>query len=107
MLREPGDRMVLGPTADGGYYLIGLKQPHSHLFADVPWGTATVAQTTRHRAAEVGLTVLELPEWYDIDDAESFGWLRAEIAGNPGRFRNGGKALATRALLSRHSGTAS
>jgi uncharacterized protein len=107
MLREPGDRMVLGPAADGGYYLIGLKQPHSHLFADVPWGTATVAQTTRHRAAEVGLAVLELPEWYDIDDAESLGWLRAEIAGNPGRFRNGGAALATRALLSRHSGTAS
>jgi uncharacterized protein len=106
MLRGPGDRMVLGPAADGGYYLIGLKQPHSHLFADIAWGTATVAQTTRLRAAEVGLAVLELPEWYDIDDAESLGWLRAEIAGSPGRFRNGGKALATRALMSKHSGTA-
>src|SRR6516164_3993032 len=32
-LREPGDRMVLGPASDGGYYLIGLKHPHKHLFA--------------------------------------------------------------------------
>jgi len=106
MLRQSGDRMVLGPAADGGYYLIGLKQPHAHLFADVAWGTATVAQTTRQRAAEIGLAVVELPEWYDVDDAETLDWLRAEVAGNPGRFRNGGKALATRALMSRHGGTA-
>ncbi|MBX9840190.1 MAG: TIGR04282 family arsenosugar biosynthesis glycosyltransferase [Xanthobacteraceae bacterium] len=104
MLRQPGDRMVLGPAADGGYYLIGLKQPHAHLFADIAWGTATVAQSTRRRAAEVGLAVAELPEWYDIDDAETLDWLRAELAGNPGRFRNGGKAPATRALLAKLAG---
>jgi glycosyltransferase A (GT-A) superfamily protein (DUF2064 family) len=36
LLRRPGDRMVLGPAADGGYYLIGLKHPHRHLFTGVP-----------------------------------------------------------------------
>ena len=106
MLRQPGDRIVLGPAADGGYYLIGLKHPHSHLFGNIAWGTATVAQTTRQRAAELGLAVVELPEWYDIDDAETLGWLRAEIAGHPGRFRDGGRALATRALISKQSGSA-
>jgi glycosyltransferase A (GT-A) superfamily protein (DUF2064 family) len=58
MRGPPGDRIVLGPAADGGYYLIGLKQPHAHLFADIAWGTATVAQTTRRRAAEIGLAVV-------------------------------------------------
>jgi len=102
MLREPGDRMVLGPAADGGYYLIGLKLPHAHLFEGIAWGTASVAQTTRQRAAEIGLAVAELPEWYDVDDAETLAWLRAEFAGNPGRFRAGGRAAATRALLAKH-----
>src|SRR5438105_3091384 len=39
-LREPGDRMVLGPASDGGYYLIGLKHPHRQLFTQIAWGTA-------------------------------------------------------------------
>jgi rSAM/selenodomain-associated transferase 1 len=104
MLRRPGDRMVLGPAADGGYYLIGLKQPHPHLFSSMAWGTATVAQSTRQRAAEVGLAVAELPEWYDIDDAETLGWLRAELAGNLPQFRNGGSAPATRALMAKLAG---
>jgi uncharacterized protein len=104
MLRRPGDRMVLGPAADGGYYLIGLKQAHAHLFADIAWGTATVAQSTRQRAIEAGLAVAELPEWYDIDDAETLGWLRAELAGSLPRFCNGGKAAATRALMAKLAG---
>ena len=107
MLRQPGDRVVLGPAADGGYYLIGLKRLHARLFADIAWGTAVVAQSTRGRAAEIGLPVAELPEWYDIDDAETLSWLRAELAGHPGRFRNGGPALATRALISKLAETAS
>lgn len=105
VLRHPGDRMVLGPAADGGYYLIGLKQAHPHLFANIAWGTATVAQSTRERAVEVGLTIVELPEWYDIDDAETLGWLRAELAGNFGRFRNGGNAPATSAMIAKLAGT--
>lgn len=100
-LRRPGDRVVLGPASDGGYFLIGLKHPHRHLFTGIAWGTATVAQTTRQRAAEVVLAVTELPEWYDIDDAETLGWLKAELAGTIERFPNGGPATATRALLSR------
>lgn len=106
MLRRPGDRVVLGPAADGGYYLIGLKQPHAHLFADIAWGTATVAQSTRARAADAGLVVAELPEWYDVDDAETLGWLRAELTGQLGRFRDGSRAPATRALMAKLAGAA-
>jgi uncharacterized protein len=98
-LREPGDRMVLGPASDGGYYLIGLKLPHKHLFTQINWGTETVARRTRERAAEIGLEATLLPEWYDIDNFETLGWLRDELAGTSARFRGGGNATATRAYL--------
>lgn len=98
-LRRPGDRMVLGPASDGGYYLIGLKRPHHHLFRDIPWGTDAVTRLTLDRAAKIGLEVELLPEWYDIDDVETLGWLLEELAGRSVRFRAGGAAAATRAYL--------
>jgi hypothetical protein len=98
-LRRPGDRVVLGPAADGGYYLIGLKRPHRAVFSDIAWGTASVARTTLQRAQDAALESALLPEWYDIDDAESYRWLRDELAGRPGRFQGGGPAAATRAFL--------
>jgi rSAM/selenodomain-associated transferase 1 len=98
-LREPGDRMVLGPASDGGYYLIGLKHPHRQLFTEIAWGTDTVARTTCERAAEIGLATTLLPEWYDVDDIETLRWLRDELAGHSTRFRAGGFAPATRAFL--------
>jgi rSAM/selenodomain-associated transferase 1 len=99
ILREPGDRMVLGPASDGGYYLIGLKHPHKQLFTQIAWGTDTVATSTCERAAEIGLATTRLPEWYDVDDIETLGWLREELAGNSSRFREGGFALASRGFL--------
>ena len=98
-LREPGDRMVLGPASDGGYYLIGLKRPHRQLFTQIPWGTETVARSTCERAAEIGLATTLLPEWYDIDDIETLAWLKDELAGHSTRFRGGGLAQASRAFL--------
>jgi len=98
-LRRDGDRMVLGPASDGGYYLIGLKRAHRHVFTDIPWGTSEVARLTLERAEEIGLEAVLLPEWYDIDDAETLGWLRAELAGRSTRFQGGSPAAATRACL--------
>jgi rSAM/selenodomain-associated transferase 1 len=68
-LRAPGDRVVLGPAADGGYYCIGLKQPHPRLFEEISWSTAQVFTQTCDRAREIGLAVAVLPRWYDVDDA--------------------------------------
>jgi uncharacterized protein len=98
-LREPGDRMVLGPASDGGYYLIGLKYPHRQLFAQIEWGTNTVARATCGRADEIGLATTLLPEWYDIDDIETLRWLQVELAGRSRRFHAGGVAPASRAFL--------
>ena len=98
-LRAPGDRMVLGPASDGGYYLIGLKQPHQELFKRIAWGTETVARSTCERAAEISLATMLLPEWYDVDDIETLRWLQEELAGQSTRFRAGGAAPASRAFL--------
>ena len=67
-LAASGDRIVLGPAEDGGYYLLGVKAAHAHLFADIAWSTDAVAEATRARAAQLGLEVVELPAWYDVDD---------------------------------------
>jgi uncharacterized protein len=98
-LRAPGDRMVLGPASDGGYYLIGLKYPHRHLFTRIAWGTETVARSTCERAVEIGVATTLLPEWYDIDDVETLRWLQEELAGRSRRFRAGGFAPSSRAFL--------
>jgi hypothetical protein len=98
-LRRPGDRMVLGPATDGGYYLIGLKAAHRHLFTNILWGTASVARLTLERATEIRLETVRLPEWYDVDDAETLEYLRDELAGRSIRFKAGGPAAATRTYL--------
>jgi rSAM/selenodomain-associated transferase 1 len=79
VLALPGDRAVLGPAADGGYYLLGLKHPHFRLFEDIDWSTDRVAQQTAARAHEIGLPVHRLPPWYDCDDAAALRTLYAEL----------------------------
>ena len=64
--------VVVGPSADGGYYLLGLRRQTwpkaAGLFADVPWSTPEVLAATRERARGLELRHVELPEWYDVDD---------------------------------------
>ena len=79
-LAAEGDRVVLGPADDGGYYLLGMKAAHAHLFAEIAWSTNSVAETTRVRAAALGLDVVELPTWYDVDDHAALIRLLEETA---------------------------
>lgn len=62
--------VVLGPTDDGGYYLIGLRGPSASLFGDVEWGTGTVFSTTLSRAEQLGLSVALLPTLHDVDTTD-------------------------------------
>ena len=102
-LRQPGDRAVFGPAVDGGYYLIGLKQAHRHLFEDIAWSTSTVLAQSLLRAAALGLPTVLLPKWYDVDDGLHLDWLLAEMIGQTLPFldRPGSRATATRALVAR------
>ncbi len=100
-LRRPGDRAVFGPALDGGYTLVGLKRREPRLFADISWSTPAVMAQSRARAAAAGLALEEVAPWYDVDDAESLGWLVGEFAGRPpaGLAARGAPAPATRAVL--------
>jgi len=82
VLAQPGERAVLGPSTDGGYYLLGLKSVHRCLFEDIAWSTGAVAAQTLERAKESGLDVHVLPAWYDIDDIEDLRRLNTELKGS-------------------------
>jgi hypothetical protein len=92
VLSAAGDCVVLGPADDGGYYLLGMKAAHTRLFADIAWSTDSVAAATRVRAAELGLSVVELPSWYDVDDHASLTRLARDTSGYAAPFTT--KALA-------------
>jgi uncharacterized protein len=81
VLARPSDRAVLGPSSDGGYYLLGLKHAHAHMFEDITWSTERVAEQTLARAREIGLDVHRLPVWYDVDDVDALKRLDAELRG--------------------------
>ena len=78
-LAEAGDRVVLGPSADGGYYLIGMKAAHKEPFERIAWSTGSVLGETMTRCREAGLEVVLLPTWYDVDDAATLAVLREEL----------------------------
>jgi hypothetical protein len=73
--------LALGPTRDGGYYLVGLRRAAPPLFRDIAWSTERVFGQTVERARAMGLAVKTLPELTDLDTAEDLvGWLK-ELAG--------------------------
>ena len=100
-LAAPGDRAVIGPAEDGGYYVLGLKAAHRRLFEDIDWSTERVFDQTLERAAEIGLPVQVLPTWYDVDDVAGLRRLRDELfRAESGQTRLAPNAAAhTRALL--------
>ena len=75
-----GADVVLGPAADGGYYLIGLGRPAPDLFAGIAWGTAGVLEATLARAGAAGLAPHLLPPSFDIDQPADLARLRALLA---------------------------
>ena len=98
------DCLVLSPALDGGYTLIGLSQPHAGLFSDIPWSTDQVYRLTLARALNLGLPVVNVSGWYDVDDAASLRMLTDELSGRRPPFADaslvGADAPATRAFLS-------
>lgn len=98
-LGKPGDRLVLGPSDDGGYYLIGLKKAHRSLFEEIDWSTERVFDQTMQRAAEIGIEVHQLPPGFDVDDSSTLHRLCDELLGNKASS-TADLALATRKFLS-------
>jgi rSAM/selenodomain-associated transferase 1 len=88
-----GADVALGPSDDGGYYLIGLRRPQPRLLREVPMSTPDVLRATLALAGALGLRVALLPAWYDVDTAAELERLRAELMVSPGTAQH------TRAFL--------
>jgi uncharacterized protein len=84
LLSTSQDRVVLGPSDDGGYYLIGVKKSHRQLFEQIDWSTERVLNQTIQRATESGVEVKLLPTGYDVDDDASLRRLCNELLGEQG-----------------------
>jgi uncharacterized protein len=86
--------LAIGPSADGGYYLIGMRQPHLGLFERIDWSTPLVYAQTLARADELGLRVQPVREWYDVDEPTDLERLERELSEGPESL-----APSTRAAL--------
>ena len=71
--------VVLGPTVDGGYYLVGVRAPVRGLFRNVEWSKPTVFEQTVRNINELNLKLTALPEWYDVDTPDDLVRLRQEF----------------------------
>jgi rSAM/selenodomain-associated transferase 1 len=74
---------VFGPSKDGGYYLLGMKQLWPQLFRGIPWSSEDVLKNSLTIARETGLTTALLPEWQDIDTVEDLQVYQNRTPGKP------------------------
>ncbi len=79
------DEVLLGPSEDGGYYVIGMSRVEPRLVRDMPWSTPAMMDATRLRCRERGLTIRELPKWYDVDEPSDVMKLLDEVRKHPER----------------------
>jgi len=96
-LEDPHCEAVFGPTDDGGYCLVGMREPQRPLFENIAWSTATVLSDTLTQAKRHQLTVKLLPPWYDVDNESDVYRLAAELS----QPDEASEAPRTRALLIR------
>lgn len=71
--------VVLGPTLDGGYYLIGMRSIIRRIFRGISWGTPEVLTQSIARIKGAGLSFSCLEAWYDVDTPEDLAFLRLHV----------------------------
>ena len=99
------DRMdvVLGPSRDGGYYLIGLKHPYPGLFEEIPWSSDLVYHKTLEKIEEQRLSLAELSEKDDLDTFEDVLAFWKEFKGSLNKSNSKRMASVLRNLFDNHS----
>ncbi len=71
--------ITIGPTFDGGYYLIGLSEQNDVIFDGVEWSTSSVFSQTMTRIKAIKKQFYLLPPWYDVDKPEDLEFLQSHI----------------------------
>lgn len=80
---EHPESIVLGPSDDGGYYLLGMHSFYPALFEGMTYSHAAVFDDTVARAAATDAELTILPPWYDVDDGATLDRLRLDLAADP------------------------
>jgi rSAM/selenodomain-associated transferase 1 len=75
--------VVFGPSADGGYYLLGMKRVRDELFTGIPWSSGSVLEKSLCKAKEANLGVALLPQWYDLDEPADLERTELRAEGSP------------------------
>jgi len=78
-LEDPECDAVFGPSTDGGYYLVGVREVHRPLFENVAWSTPQVLEQTLEQAWLHQLAVELVPSWYDVDTVEDLQQLVIDV----------------------------
>lgn len=86
LMATPQIDVVLGPSEDGGYYLIGLHTLHRELFEAMTWSTSQVLAETVRRAEAQGLHIAYLPPWFDVDTPADLVRLQAALTQDNGEL---------------------
>jgi uncharacterized protein len=89
-----GCDLVVGPTVDGGYYLVGGSAAHPGLFDGARMGTQTALEALLARASELGLTVEVTAPWYDVDEPDDLARLARDLRSAPARAKRTAALLA-------------
>ena len=71
--------VVIGPTFDGGYYLVGLSKQNDDIFDGIEWSTSRVFGQTMTRIKSLNTQVYILPPWYDVDTSEDLEFLKSHL----------------------------
>ena len=86
--------LVVGPTTDGGFYLVGARVVHPDLFEASRLGTQTALEALLARASELGLRVELSAPWYDVDEPDDLTRLAQDLRSAPTSARQTGALLA-------------
>ncbi len=92
--------VAIGPTDDGGYYLLAARRPHPALFRDMTWSTNGVFRETVARCESLNLCVATLRRWYDVDDRADLHRLADDITSVPGHIATHTRRALSACLLS-------
>jgi len=71
--------LILGPSTDGGYYLIAMTSKVSEVFGGITWGTDQVLEETLNSVKKMGISLELLPVWYDVDLPEDLKFLKTHL----------------------------
>lgn len=74
-----GRQVVLGPSRDGGYYLIGMNHPSPEIFSNMTWSHERVLTATTAKLARLGINFRLLAEWFDIDTSADMEHLQTIV----------------------------